>query len=238
MTEVNSRLKRSLTIFNIIFAIVGFFILGLTLVSQLVTSSNGRDDLQRRSNGILMLYILGVITMMVTIIGAYGAHKENKFCLNVFLVCMLVGFLLMLKSGIATATTRPEMEELLKEKFRELLPLDKVEESVKRMLDDVQSQQNCCGVFGYKDWGDNIPDSCLCDQQQELSGLCQTVNSTMPQQPVYAATCFSIILDNTLLLNKIMIGIIFTLATLALLGFTLSTSLVCRMRSKGARTTN
>ena len=231
MPEIISRLRRSLTIFNIIFALVGFFIVGLTLVSQLVISARGGHELQCRNNGILTLYILGAITMMVAVIGAYGAHRENKLCLNAFLVCMLVGFLLMLKSGIATATGQPEMEELLKDELREILPLDKAEESTRSRLDEVQAQQSCCGVFSYREWGENIPDSCLCDQQQEQSGLCLTVNSTAPQQAVFAASCFSVHLDNTLLLHKVMTGIIFTLATLALLGFTLSSSLVFQMRS-------
>ena len=33
--------------------------------------------------GLITLYIMGSITMMIAILGAYGAHKENKGALIV-----------------------------------------------------------------------------------------------------------------------------------------------------------
>ena len=38
-------------------------------------------------------------------------------------------------------------------------------------------QLHCCGLFSYRDWNQNIPNSCLCDQEEEEEeGTCQNIN--------------------------------------------------------------
>lgn len=97
--------------------VVGGVILGLALLSQVLTSSHGdlvslgsvlpslthemrtwscqsppcppptpkppssRSQVAERATGLLILYLVGAITMVIAILGAYGAHKENKGCL-------------------------------------------------------------------------------------------------------------------------------------------------------------
>lgn len=79
---------------------------------------------------------MGSVTMVIAIVGAYGAHKENRVCLIVvsadvgqgtksrrpqkaadlaacflpqFLVCMVIGSLITLRIGIPSAMIRPEV---------------------------------------------------------------------------------------------------------------------------------
>lgn len=40
-------------------------------------------QLEGRTTGLLVLYIVGSVTMVIAILGAYGAHKESKVCLIV-----------------------------------------------------------------------------------------------------------------------------------------------------------
>lgn len=91
----------------VVFQVVGGVILGLTLLSQVVINSHGGDQvtasapqshtqshrplntrlfcpqLEGRTVGLIVLYVMGSVTMVIAILGAYGAHKENRVCLIV-----------------------------------------------------------------------------------------------------------------------------------------------------------
>ncbi|XP_056280614.1 tetraspanin-8-like [Pseudoliparis swirei] len=239
MARVNACLKLIFTIFNIFFAIVGGVVIALALLSQVITNVQGGDALEGRTVGLIVLYTVGAITMVIAILGAYGAHRENRACLIVFLVCMVIGSLMTLRAAVPALSTRPELESLLEAKFREFLPLDKASSDVKNMADSLQSQLHCCGLFSYMDWEDNIPDTCLCDQGEEMEGMCQSVSYQailMPRKSVYIKTCFPVILHYVLLLSNVMIGVTFTLAVLALLGLALSSAIIHQMRSHNRAT--
>jgi len=40
-------------------------------------------QLEGRTVGLIVLYTVGAITMVIAILGAYGAHRENRACLIV-----------------------------------------------------------------------------------------------------------------------------------------------------------
>ncbi|XP_068995540.1 tetraspanin-8-like [Embiotoca jacksoni] len=231
MAQINTGLKRVFTIFNIFFAVVGGVILGLALVSQVLTNIQGGENLEGRTTGLIVLYVVGAVTMAIAILGAYGAHRESKGALIAFLVCMVIGTLLMLRVGVPSAIARPELRGVLASKFREFLPLDQTKEDVKSMADALQTQAHCCGLFSYTDWENNIPDSCLCNQLGEDECKTVTYNSFYTQsKSVYAQTCFPIILHYVLLVVDIMIGVTVTLGILALFGVILSSVMIHQMR--------
>ncbi|XP_008295251.1 tetraspanin-8 [Stegastes partitus] len=232
MTQINTCLKRVFTIFNIFFAIVGGVIIALALLSQVLTNTGGRENLEGRTTGLIALYVVGAITMMIAILGAYGAHKESKVSLIVFLVCMVIGTLLMLRIGISTAMARPQIEGILESKFREFVPLDEASEDVKNMAESLQMTMHCCGLFSYKDWGNEIPDSCMCNPETEMDE-CQTINYRafmLSGKTIYAKTCFSILMHYVILITDILLGVVFTLAILAVLGMVLSSVMIHQLR--------
>lgn len=49
--------------------------------SELSITTLSRLQGGQRAAGLVVLYLVGAITMVVAILGAYGAHKENKCCL-------------------------------------------------------------------------------------------------------------------------------------------------------------
>ncbi|GLD48182.1 tetraspanin-8-like protein [Lates japonicus] len=229
MAQVNTCLKRVFTIFNILFAIVGGVIIGLTLLSQVITNINGEGNVEGRTSGLIILYVVGIVTMMIAILGAYGAHKESKVCLIIFLVCMVIGSLLTLRTGVPAAIMKPQLEGILEEKFRSYLPLDKAVYSTREMADTIQTQLHCCGMFSYTDWEDNIPDSCLCSPAEMEEDKCQT-SYMLQGKSIYSKACFPIIMHYVLLIADIVIGITFTLAALALLGMILSSIMIYQIR--------
>ncbi|XP_053199996.1 tetraspanin-8-like [Scomber japonicus] len=239
MAGIDPCLKKTFTIFNVFFAIIGAIIIALTLLCQILTSANG-DELEGRTYSIIALYVMGVITMSIAILGACGAHKESKVCLIVFLICMVIGSLLMLRTGVPIAVARPRLEGLMEEKFRQLLPLDKASEDVKDMADSLQTHLQCCGLFSYQDWERNIPDSCHCNEEEEMEGLCQTESmyKVLMQQKssIFSRPCFPIMMHYVLMIVDIMIGVVFSLAVLALLGMILSSIMIHQMRYRASPT--
>uniref|UniRef100_H3C9X8 Uncharacterized protein n=1 Tax=Tetraodon nigroviridis TaxID=99883 RepID=H3C9X8_TETNG len=110
--------------------------------------------------------------------------------------------------------------------------MDEASQDVKDMGDELQRELHCCGLFSYKDWEGNIPDSCVCTEGQE----CQRVSSRVLLQArllpisIYSKPCFPIIVPYILLVVDIMIGVVFALAVLAILGTTLSSIMIHQMR--------
>ncbi|XP_068611127.1 tetraspanin-8-like [Brachionichthys hirsutus] len=238
MSQVNACLKRTFIIFNILFAIIGAAILILALVSQVFTNVNGGENLEGRTAGLIALYVVGSVTVVIAVLGAYGAHRESKVCLILFLVCMIFGCVMTLRTGIPAAIARAELPDMLESQFRKLLPLDRAQPAEKRMAENLQTQLHCCGLFSYEDWEENIPDSCVCSEEAELEGKCQTVSYEvlmLARTSVYTKTCFPIILHFVALVTDVMIGVVFTLAALALLGMVLSTAIIVMMRYPNVR---
>ncbi|XP_071779499.1 tetraspanin-8-like [Centroberyx gerrardi] len=240
MSQVSSCLRRIFTAFNIFFAVVGGLIIALALLSQVLYNTHGGGgDFEGRSTSLLLLYVLGGVTMVIAILGAFGAHKENKVALIVFLVCMVIGSLVMLKVGVPLAIARPELEGLLKDKLQRVLPLDRASEDIRTVADNLQSNLHCCGLFSYKDWEDQIPDSCLCNSEEEVEGLCQRIQykNLFQLRSVYTQTCFPIIMSFLSLVADVVLGVVFTLAILALLGVALSSLIIHQMRVPSGRPT-
>ncbi|CAK6973854.1 tetraspanin-8-like [Scomber scombrus] len=233
MAGVNPCLKKTFTIFNVFFAIIGGLIIGFTLLCQVLTSANG-SELEGRTYSVIALYVMGVITMAIALLGACGAHKENKACLIVFLVCMVIGSLLMLRTGVPVAVARPRIEGMMEERFQQLLPLDKASEDVKDMADSLQTHLQCCGLFSYQDWEQDIPVSCQCNEEEEMEGQCHTVTNykdfMLKSRSIFVKPCFPILMHFILMVVDIMIGVVFTLAALALLGMILSSVIIHQMR--------
>ncbi|CAL9682666.1 unnamed protein product [Knipowitschia caucasica] len=230
MGEINTCLKRTFTIFNIIFAVFGGLIILLAVLAHVLTSIHGADNLENRTLSLIMLYVVGAITMVIAGLGAYGAHKEKKGPLIAFLFCMVIGSLIILCIGFLTASARPRMEPVLKEAFSKYLPLDQAPEDVQEMTQAIQSEMQCCGLFSYTDWRDNIPDSCLCHTEFEESECVRVLYKVLMTKKIYAKPCFPILMHYILLIADIMLAVVFTLGTLALLGMGLSSLMIHQLR--------
>ncbi|XP_061815704.1 tetraspanin-8-like [Nerophis lumbriciformis] len=231
MAQVNRCLKLTFILSNLFFAIVGVVIISLALLMQVFTRGT---DVEGRSTALILMYVVGTITMLIAALGAYGAHSQSRAALIVFLVCMVIGSLLMLRVGIPFAAFRPEVESMMEDKFRQMLPLDATSEQNQHITNNLQEILQCCGLFSYDDWRMSIPDSCLCDGVAQLEGKCQTVRYDLlmlqVKKSVYIQPCFPLITHYVLLGLDVIIGVAFVLAILALLGLTLSSIIIHQLR--------
>ncbi|XP_045895584.1 23 kDa integral membrane protein-like isoform X2 [Micropterus dolomieu] len=113
--------------------------------------------------------------MAIAVLGAYGAFKKNRVTLTVFLVCTVIGSLLMLRAGVSAAKARPKLASVMEERWRSFLPLDQASDDIKNQAEALQKSLHCCGLFSHEDWNGNIPGSCLCNREEELQGKCHSI---------------------------------------------------------------
>ncbi|XP_029350542.1 tetraspanin-8-like [Echeneis naucrates] len=233
MAKVNVCLRRVFSIFNVFFAIVGGLIIIFALVCQLITSLHG-DFAVSHLGGIILLYVLGIITMVIAILGAYGAHRERKLPMIIFLICMVMGTMMLFRSGVNSLLIHPQLESLIKNEFETFIPLDRAPENKREMVSTMQEQLHCCGLFSHSDWENKYPDSCLCDPEVvEEPGECQAVNYLtvmMSQKYIYSKTCLPIIIEGIKPIIIISICMNFVLLVLALLGMILSSIIIHQMQ--------
>ncbi|XP_057710757.1 tetraspanin-8-like [Corythoichthys intestinalis] len=233
MTRVNSCVKISFFVANVFFAVLGGLIVALALLLQLVTRFHDAP-MAGRFAVLTALYVVGLITMAIAAVGAYGAHRQSRAALIVFLVCMVIGTLMMFRVAVPLAAVRPEVEEAMSDTVRELLPLDEADEKIRVLADDIQKTLRCCGAFSYSDWRQNIPDSCACDVEAEREGKCQLVSYDLMmlqvKKVVFRQPCFPLLARYFLLILDVIIGLSFVLAALALLGLILSSILIHQLR--------
>ncbi|XP_038550384.1 23 kDa integral membrane protein-like isoform X2 [Micropterus salmoides] len=181
MPLVNPWLRCLFISFNVFFGICGglIIIVSLALLSPSLDDLHGGEDVevQRTSRyTTVVLYIAGSVIMAIAILGAYGAFKKNRVTLTVFLVCTVIGSLLMLQAGVSAAKARPKLASVMEERWRSFLPLDQASDDIKNQAEALQKSLHCCGLFSHEDWNGNIPGSCLCNQEEkELQGKCHSI---------------------------------------------------------------
>ncbi|XP_071358248.1 23 kDa integral membrane protein-like isoform X2 [Trachinotus anak] len=237
--------RRLLILINIVFLIntVLVLLIPLGLLSPLVDSLHGDDYLEVEMANRTALYIMqsNVVTMVImvmSILGVYGSLERNLAALTVFLVCAVTVSVLMLRAGLPAAAARPQLEGLVEEWWRSRLPLDQASNDIKKWVEGLQPSLGCCGIFSYKDWGDNIPASCLCNQVEEggVEGLCQTVNHRnfllnlfWQKKSVFTQPCFPFIISSVRINADTALSVHFILFVLMLLASVLSSLMICRI---------
>ncbi|XP_047431015.1 23 kDa integral membrane protein-like isoform X2 [Mugil cephalus] len=230
MSGVSPRLRCLFFSFNVVF-VVGGGLLVLTAVSGLSPSEDtlhggGHEDTTVH----MVLYVYGSVTMAISILGAFGAHRLNLTALVVCLLCTVTTGLLTLRDGITAATARPQLQRRMELSWRLLLPLDGASDDRKQRVETLQTSLRCCGLFGHEDWEDHVPDSCLCsrgeDECQEVDYRNFLSNLLWQKKWVHKQSCFPLVLRDVKTNSDVTLAVSFTLSFLALLGALLSSLMI------------
>ncbi|KAL6459734.1 hypothetical protein MHYP_G00314930 [Metynnis hypsauchen] len=228
MAKLNPCFRRIFVFFNVLFAIFGAVLLGLSLLVHLLM-----DEHEEKFSAVIVLVVLGAVTLILAVLGAYGAQKENKNVLIAFFVFMCAGTIVLLRMAIVMAISRPELTSVFKQELNKAVPLDEATEDIKTAMDYIQMQAKCCGLFnGYQDWGNKVPASCDCGSDE--TDQCQ---KTYPRDAymqlfgvrsrmVYSQPCGFFMLEYMNLVFDVILGLLFGFAALALLGGVMSLAMI------------
>ncbi|XP_037837304.1 tetraspanin-33-like [Kryptolebias marmoratus] len=110
-------------------------------------------------------YVFCTINLIIVIIGGYGVLKEIKWALIAFAVGATLIFLFLLGREIDNQLLNQKIRNTRKRLNITILPLANATERELTFLSRTQTEFQCCGVESYRDWENNIPESCVCDDE-------------------------------------------------------------------------
>lgn len=238
MGKVNACLKRSYIIVISLIAIVSALLLAATLFSHGYFHED--EEIEKILAGLHIMYIISIVTLVLTIIGVYGACKGKKWALILFVVGMILSSLFMIASEIQGLASRPQEAEDLKKEILNMLPLSNASEVLIDSLKEAQMDLQCCGVDkGYLDWGYNIPKSCLCIEESLNPCVAAPRDSslfehTIDFQPVmiYKEPCLTYLVANQMAAINAALGAMLGITLFWILSVVMSVFILCQLNQK------
>ncbi|XP_029603130.1 uncharacterized protein LOC115188422 isoform X4 [Salmo trutta] len=227
MGIINICVKRAFIFVCVLIGIISTLLLAITLFGHGYFHQSEEIEILP---GIAVLYVLEAATLVLSILGVYGAHKEKKWAVVL-------------------------MEELTREEHLGRMPLSGANQTDLEGLYNIQTKFKCCGlVQGYQDWGTDIPLSCLCSDEDSTNFKCVArgnntrfvihyPNSDMSEDDdhkglmdehmlVYKEPCLPNLLSLVGYGISLMIGTLVALQALWDIGVALAITILCQMRRK------
>ncbi|XP_034718852.1 tetraspanin-8-like isoform X1 [Etheostoma cragini] len=240
MGKVNVYLKRNFIVMLSLIAVCSVFLLGFTLFSHGYHYQNEEME-EANLSGIHTMYIISGITLALALIGVYGAYKEKKWALIVFAVGMILGSMFMtFIEVIGLAALQSPLSEGIKNHYLHMLPLTNASESSIDSMNEIQMHLQCCGLDqGYLDWGYNIPESCICDEESYNPCVAGPKNSSLSEhmvdgEPVmiYNQTCIPFLIEDATTSVRNALGLFLGLTLFWILSVVLCVFILCQLRKK------
>ncbi|KAI1887954.1 hypothetical protein AGOR_G00180060 [Albula goreensis] len=235
-------LKRLCITFSVIYGILGVFF----LFSGIIVSSYKTEELQFDSEtnfGITICCVFGSFMILLALLGSFGAYKEKKWALgvyNVFLVLQAVGCFKVLPSLSSVQT------EVNTGVLNDFTPLNQAKGHIQKAVNKMQTVAECCGIWGYEDWGDSIPQSCHCPPDYEnKASKCHHVKPPSkdtwswqrgygkpegPKVEVYKQPCGPIILNYMEMGIKYGVGLFITITLVVTISAMLHLLMCCHIK--------
>ncbi|XP_013872432.1 tetraspanin-8 [Austrofundulus limnaeus] len=227
MGRVNIWLKRSYMGVTALIVVICILLLGFTVFNHGVMHT--REKAENEIVGLHFLYIFSAVILLFTVFGVFGVWKQKKWALIVFAVGMILGSLLLLFLIINALTATTQMENEMKKEL-DFLPLDNASDSALTVLKHIQKEFECCGLKSYKDWKNNIPESCLCNEPS--TNPCLLVRDSEQLRPIYAKPCPPIIIASLSYAIQVIMGIMWGLILLWVFSVGLCVAILCQMNKK------
>ncbi|KAK5849404.1 hypothetical protein PBY51_009049 [Eleginops maclovinus] len=230
MGKINGCIKCLFIFFNVLFAI-----LGCILVYGAVKSTPFSHQLTSVGGPSLAwswVFALGVLAL--SCMGIAAACAEKELVLKIFAGFMLAGMIIMLIFGIVVVVSRNKLKNSFDTASAEVAKPFMEDEAMQAMLMGIEQAAHCCGVVSSSDWGNKIPDSCACNDQNggfPLSSGCKPKPAgTLGPDQIYQMSCSSAIFGFFDLFFKIGMGLCFGFAVTALLGLLISILMIHQIR--------
>jgi len=137
--------------FNLIFWISGLAL----IIAGAVAQSRFKeyiDFLQATVTAPVLLIVVGVFICVVAFLGCCGAARDNYNMLMGFAVIVSIIFIIQFAGGIAGYVQKGKIASSLNKHFPESMALYETNNGTKKVVDEIQTNWQCCGAKSFKDW--------------------------------------------------------------------------------------
>ncbi|XP_029017702.1 tetraspanin-8-like [Betta splendens] len=243
MGKVNVWVKRGFIAATAVSGAISVLLLAFTLFSHGYYHED--EELENVIVALHGMYVISILTLLITIAGMFGALKKKKWALILFAVGMILGSLFMMGCLINALVARPQVAKEMKRHFLDAFHLSNSSRSFLEGFKGAEIEFHCCGLDqGYLDWGYDIPKSCVCAETSTAPCVAAPRNSSLAEkhtgdEPVmiYGEPCIPKIIDRTLGMLGILLGVILGVTLLWVLAVVLCVIILCQLSQKVATPT-
>ncbi|KAL7827753.1 hypothetical protein AOLI_G00309050 [Acnodon oligacanthus] len=214
-------------VLNVLLAIFGVTLLLFGIVANSVKAAS----LEGWTQGVFLSVGFGLATILLSILGLYGAYKEQVLPLLLYSIFMAIEFTVLMVLAIIATLAQPQLNREIEQSFGRMTSLYDTDEVFQREINKLQQKAQCCGLNDYTDWKDAIPHSCFCPpaypgREDKCVSVPKIHNTewirnahSEPASPedteyVYKMGCGPILTEYAKNCLRILLGILFTLATI------------------------
>ncbi|KAM9402803.1 tetraspanin-8-like isoform 2-T2 [Salvelinus alpinus] len=211
------------------------------LVLGMIAAPYNTEHDQGESIGLTWIISTAVVSVLLSLLGAYGAYTENSVILRVFLGIIGFGTILFLTVGFKVARSMPEAMQLIKENLPAITSEMMADAEHRQTIMALQVEGKCCGIMSYSDWDSKIPETCKCFSFKSDPSQCMEVQTTKDggnwgrsdkseMMWIYREPCGPLILKNFDSAFKTVLGFFFGVGVYALIGQVLSVVMIRQIK--------
>uniref|UniRef100_H2VAC9 Tetraspanin n=1 Tax=Takifugu rubripes TaxID=31033 RepID=H2VAC9_TAKRU len=154
-------LKYVLFLSNLMFTILGLVVLGLGMWGLISKESFAQEKISSiGTDPMLVLVSLGVVLTALCLLGSVGALRENCVLLKVFSAVVLVLLGAQVLVAILSYTTQDQIRGYLRSGMLTAMARYQDDLDLRFIVDEIQTNLQCCGADDYRDWEINIYYNC------------------------------------------------------------------------------
>ncbi|XP_038557722.1 tetraspanin-10 [Micropterus salmoides] len=154
-------LKYILFLFNLVFTILGMVVLGLGTWGLISKESFAQEKIGSiGTDPMLILVTLGFVLMLLCLSGCVGALRENCSLLKLFSAAVLVLITAQVLTAIMAYSLQGLIESYLHSGMLAAMVRYQDDLDLRFIMDEIQTNMQCCGADNYRDWEINIYYNC------------------------------------------------------------------------------
>ncbi|KAK3544945.1 hypothetical protein QTP86_029205 [Hemibagrus guttatus] len=222
MAKGSAFMRRLCIVLNIL---LGFLGMGLLLVGIVLSTFKTKPLIggyywQDGTHSVFFSIGFGLATILLSILGMYGAYQEHVGVLFLYSIFMTLEFIALLTLTVISMLIQPQREKIADETFKNMTSFYNTNEVFHRELNQLQQEAECCGLLDYYEFRQQIPPSCDCPQNYtDKEASCAQLKNQEDKSTsrhIYKTNCSLILLRHVKNALRIMYGTSFTLATIML----------------------
>ncbi|XP_066524757.1 23 kDa integral membrane protein-like [Hoplias malabaricus] len=210
---------------NVLLMIFGVILLLFAIVANSITTAPVEGWLK----GVLPSVGFGLVTIVLSILGIYGAYKNEVLPLILYSVFMIIVLTALMVLTLLATFFQPQVVIQIEKMLNQIYLPTETDEEFLRELNKLQQEAQCCGLNNHRDWHNKTPSSCFCPlnylnretecvkDQKYIANLANRDRVSEPpflDEYVYKTGCGPVMIENMKILLRILLGMLYSLATI------------------------